>query len=225
MKPTVAAILGAGVFSTLLGAYLVSYATTVRDPVEWKTGDVIVQDSSVEKVLPVFNADGSGATHIGVIEVKPDGAVVIESADKVRETPVREFIAQGKNKAFAVYRIENLSEQQAASVAAAARRQIGKPADYFLRRSWDALYSSELVRLAYGDIGFDLGRTQRLSSIVKDLGPVRSQFRRMWSAEPDCSKRNLDPETCWTLVAKQEVITPSAIVADSQLTKIYSNLN
>jgi permuted papain-like amidase YaeF/Yiix C92 family enzyme len=224
MKPAIAATMGGAVFSVLLGAYLVSYATTVRDPVEWKTGDVIVQDSSVEQTLPVFGADGRGMTHIGIVEARPDGAVVIDAADKVREVPVHEFIAEGKAKAFAVYRIPALSAAQGETVIKAARRQIGKPSDFFLRRSWDALYSSELVRLAYGDIGFDLGRTQRLSSVAKDSAALRGQFGRNLSAEPDCVKRNLDPEACWTLVAKQEIITPSAIVSDSQMTQVYSNL-
>src|SRR5262245_27340624 len=132
MKPAIAATMGGAVFTVLLGAYLVSYATTVRDPVEWKTGDVIVQDSNVEQTLPVFAADGSGMTHTGIVEAKPDGAVVIDTADKVREIPVHEFIAQGKSRAFAVYRIPALSAEQGDTVIKAARRQMGKPNDVYL---------------------------------------------------------------------------------------------
>ena len=58
MKPNVAITLGSGVFAIVLGAYLFAYATTVRDPVEWKDGDVIVQDSDVENILPLFAAEG-----------------------------------------------------------------------------------------------------------------------------------------------------------------------
>jgi hypothetical protein len=225
MKPAIATTLGAGAFTVVLGAYLISYATTVRDPVEWKTGDVIVQDSNVEPTLAVFTADGSGMTHIGVVEVKPDGPVVIDVAEMVRETPVKAFIAQGRNRAFAVYRIPAMSDEQGKHTIAAARRQIGKSNDYFLRRSWDAFYSAELVRMAYSDIGLDLGRPQKIATIAKDPEQLKSQFGRSWSGQPDCAKRNLDREQCWTLVAKQEVITPAAIVGDSQFTKIYSSLN
>lgn len=224
MKPAIAITLGAGVFTVLLGAYLVSYATTVRDPVEWKTGDVIVQDAIVGQALPLFAADGSGVTHIGVVEATPEGAVVIEAAETVRETPMREFIARGRNKTFAVYRIPALSADQGKAAVAAARRQLGKPNDFFLRRSWDAFYSSELVRLAYGDIGFDLGRMQKIASVASDLTTVKSQFGRNWSSVPECKKRNLDREQCWTMVAKQEVITPASIVADNQLTQVYSTM-
>jgi hypothetical protein len=218
-------MLGVGTFVVVLGGYLVSYATTVHDPVEWKTGDVVVQDSSVEPTLAVFAADGSGMTHIGVVEVKPEGPVVIDVADIVRETPMKTFLAQGRNKAFAVYRIPALNEEQGKHLIAAARRQIGKSNDFFLRRSWDSFYSAELVRMAYGDIGLDVGRTQKIGSIAKDPAQLKSQFGHSWSGQPDCAKRNFDREQCWALVAKQEVITPAAIVGDSQFTKVYSSLN
>lgn len=223
MKNSVAVIIGAFGFAVTLAAYLWSHATTVRDPVAWKTGDLIVQDSQVTDVLPLFAADGSGMTHIGIVDASPaDGPVVIEVTDTVRETPVREFMARGKG--IAVYRLDALSDEQRASAVAAARRQMGKPSDFFLRRSWDALYSSELARLAYSDIGFELGRMQKLSTVSPDLGTVKLQFSRHWTDNADCSRRHLDQEQCWAMVAKQEVITPSNIVGDSQLTMVYSNL-
>jgi Permuted papain-like amidase enzyme, YaeF/YiiX, C92 family len=223
VKNSVAVIIGAFAFAVILAAYLWSYATTVRDPVDWKTGDLIVQDARAAEVLPVFAADGSGMTHIGIVDAgAPGGAVVIEATDVVRETSIREFMARGKG--VAVYRLDGLSEEQRAAAVAAARRQLGKPGDFFLRRSWDALYSSELARLAYSDIGFDLGRLQKLSTVAADLGAVKQQFSRHWNDNADCSRRHLDHEQCWALVAKQEVITPSNIVRDSQLTQVYSTL-
>lgn len=223
MKNSVAVTVGAFAFVVILAAYLWSHATTVQDPVAWKAGDLIVQDSRVTDVLPLFAADGSGMTHIGVVDTSAlGGAVVIEVTDTVRETPIREFIARGKG--MAVYRLDALNDEQRTSVVVAARRQLGKPSDFFLRRSWDALYSSELARLAYGDIGFELGRLQKFSKVSPDLTTVRLQFSRHWSNNVDCSRRHLDQEQCWAMVAKQEVITPANIAGDSQLTRVYSSL-
>lgn len=223
MKGYVAAIFGGVGFAVILGAYCWSYATTERDPVEWKTGDLIVQDSRVAQVLPLFAADGSGMTQIGIVDAAAaGGAVVIEVTDVVRETPIREFLARGKG--VAVYRLEALNDAQRMATVGAARRQLGKPSDYFLRRSWDAFYPSELARLAYSDIGFDLGRMQKLSTVALDLTTVKTQFGRRWNEHTDCTRRHLDQEQCWVMVAKQEVITPANIVGDSQLTKVYSSL-
>ena len=221
MKPSVAMTLGGALFAVLLCAYIFAYATTARDPVEWKSGDLIVQDSKAEDILPLFAVDGSGVTHIGLVDVREDGAYVIEAADKVVATPVHEFLARGKHSAFAVYRIASLNDAQRAQVVAAAQRQMGKPNDYFLRRSWDQLYSSELVRLAYSDIGFDVGRVQKLGKVSGDLQLVRSQFLRKWTANEDCTKRSFDTDQCWAMMVKQDVVTPSSIVADAHMTKIY----
>lgn len=221
MKQWVAIALGGALFAIVLAAYLISYATTVRDPVEWKSGDLVVQNAKVGDTLPVFAADGSGMTHIGIVEVGAEGPVVIEAADKVTVTPLSTFLKRGKDGVFSVYRVAALNDEQRAKVVAAARRQLGKPNDIFLRRSWDALYSSELVRLAYSDVGFDLGRVQKLGKVTSDLAMVRSQFSRVWASNEDCSRRNLDAEQCWTVVVKQEVITPASIVADAHVTKIY----
>ena len=224
MKPAIAITLVAGAFTIILGGYLIAYATTVHDPVEWKSGDLIVQNSNAETMLPVFAADGSGITHIGLVDVTPDnGAVVIEVTDVVRETPIHEFIDRGTDGTYAVYRLEALNDQQRQATVTAARRQMGKPGDYFLRRSWDAFYSSELVHLAYGDIGFELGRPQKILAVSKDLTAVESMFGRSWSDDKDCTKRNLDAEQCWDVVSKQEIITPSSIVGDRQMTKLYSS--
>lgn len=222
MKPSIAITLGGGAFAVMLGAYLFAYATTARDPVEWKNADLIVQDSKAEQILPLFAAGGSGATHIGIVEVTAEGAVVIEAAETVVATPVKTFMARGENKAIAVYRLESLSEEQANAVVAAARRQLGKPNDFFLRKSWDGLYSSELVRLAFSDIGIDLGRTQKFATAAEDLGMVRSQFMRSWSSNVDCQKRQFTQSQCWDLVAKQEVITPASIVGDARVTQVYA---
>jgi hypothetical protein len=130
-------------------------------------------------------------------------------------------MARGRGAAFAVYRIASLTDAQRAQVVEAAQRQMGKPNDYFLRRSWDQLYSSELVRLAYSDIGFDIGKVQKLGKVTGDLAPVRSQFLRKWTANEDCQKRRFDTDQCWAMMVKQEVVTPSSIVADAHMTKIY----
>lgn len=220
MKSSVTITLGASLFAVLLAAYLIAYATTAKDPVEWKDGDLIVQNAKLAETLPLFAADGSGFTHIGMVAVGDGGAVVIESVKAVVETPVREFLARGKGAAYTVYRIESLNEQQRKAVVEAARRQIGKPSDYFFRKSWDQLYSSELVRLAYTDIGFDLGRLVKLGK-VGDLNMMRSQFVRTWPGNDDCRRRNLDMNQCWTMLTKQDVITPASIVADAHVTKVY----
>ncbi len=221
MKSSVLVVLGACLFGVLLCAYLIAYATTVRDPVEWKSGDLIVLNASEDNTLPLFAADGSGYTQIGIVAAGEDGATVIATTDKVSEIPVREFLAQAQDTALAVFRIERLTDEQRAAVVTAARRQLGKSNDYFFGRGWDRLYSSEFVRLAYSDIGFNLGRLTRIGKLRADLGLVQSQFSRNWTTNDECRRRNLDLEGCWSVMIKQEVVTPASIVADANMKKVY----
>ena len=86
IKSSVAATLGGAVFAIVLTAYLVSYATTVRDPVEWKNGDLIVQNANATDVLPVFAAEGNGMTHIGLVEVTDGGAIALGLAQQSAAT-------------------------------------------------------------------------------------------------------------------------------------------
>lgn len=221
MKPSVTITLGASLFAILFSAYLIAYATTPRDPIEWRDGDIIVQNVKLEDTLPLFASDGSGITHIGLVAASENGAVVIEAMKQVVATPVHEYLSRGKPTAYSIYRMTSLSPAQRKLVADAARRQLGKPGDYFLRRSLEQLYSSELVRLAYADIGVDIGQLKKFGKVGGDLGPVRSQFARMWPGNEDCKRRHLDQEQCWTVVTAQQVITPASIVADAHMTKIY----
>jgi hypothetical protein len=221
MKSSVLIVLGGSLFVILLSAYLISYATTVRDPVEWKNGDLIVLNAPEDNTLPLFAADGSGYTQIGIVATGDDGATVIATTEKVAEIPLRHFLAQAQDNGIAVFRIESLKDDQRTAVVTAARRQLGKANDYYFARGWDRLYSSEFVRLAYNDIGLNLGRLTRIGKLKGDLGMVQSQFSRNWTANDECRRRNLDLEGCWGIMIKQEVVTPASIVADANMKKIY----
>jgi hypothetical protein len=117
--------------------------------------------------------------------------------------------------------LNGLTPEQGKAVVAAARRQLGKPNDFFLRKSWEQLYSSELVRLAFSDVGVDVGRPQKMNRVADDLGMVRSYFMREWSTDEDCHRRNLSQDQCWAALTKQEVVTPSSIVNDNRMTKVF----
>ena len=205
-------------------AYLWASVTTPPSPVEWKNGDLIVQDTKIEPILPVFMGDETGATHIGIISVTESGPMVIEAAETVIETPLWEYIKRGKGKNYAAYRVPTLTSQQAEAVVAMARAQLGKPNDFFLDEARDQIYSSELVSMAYQSVGIALGRTQRLGKIIKEQSQVQSKFSGNWASNKNCKRRYLDHEQCWDLVARHEVITPAAIVSDEHVKQLFNSI-
>jgi hypothetical protein len=215
-------LFGAAIVVVFCG-YLWSTVTSGINPVEWRDGDLIVQRAKASPVLPVFARKGEPPAQIGIIQVTDHGPVVIEATDTVTETPVAEFIARGWSRQFAAYRVPGLTTIQANVVIAAARARVGTPGDFFLDEEPDHIYSSELVRMAYGAVGIRFSHTDRLGDLAKGNPAVSSKFMGRWSESKPCKRRYLDYEQCWNVIAHHEVITPDAIITDTRVQKIFAS--
>jgi hypothetical protein len=215
-------LIGAAVVVVFCG-YLWSTATSGINPVQWRDGDLIVQRSWATRVLPVFGRSGEAPTQIGIVRVTDQGPVVIEATDTVTETPLADFIARGSGAFYAAYRIPALTTIQANVVIAAARARIGTPGDFFLDEEPDHIYSSELVRMAFGSVGIRFEHTDRLGDLAKGNPAVSSEFIGRWAESKPCKRRYLDYDQCWNVIAHHEVITPDAIITDTRFQKIYAS--
>jgi hypothetical protein len=221
MKMNVEHVLMGATGVVVLAAWLlsgVSFETGMKD---WRDGDLIVQESKSVPVLPAFAVKDSAPVHMGIVQVTQDGPVVIEAREKVVETPLAEFVARGRARAYAVYRVASLGSHQAEQVITTARAQLGKAGDFFLDETQDNLYSSELVRLSFGTAGVTLGSTERLRNLAKQNPLVQARFMGRWSESKPCKRRYLDHEQCWGLVGSYEVIPPQAIVADARVSQVF----
>lgn len=213
-------LFGAAIVVVFCG-YLWSTATSGINPVQWQDGDLIVQRSYASHVLPVFARNGEAPAQIGIVQVTEQGPVVIEATDTVTETPLADFIARGSSGQYAAYRIPGLTTIQANVVIAAARARIGTPGDFFLDEEPDHIYSSELVRMAFGSVGIRFEHTDRLGDLAKGNPAVSSDFIGRWTESKPCKRRYLDYDQCWSVIARNEVITPDTIVTDPHVQKIY----
>ncbi len=224
MRTDVALTIGAGVAGFALCAYLVTYATTRHEPVEWQDGDLVFQTATTFPNQMILDASASPLTNVGIVAVTPDGPTVIEVGEKVDEISVRDFVAKGTDGTISVYRAKKLTPEQGHQVVAAARRYLGKPYDTFFDKGSDDIYSGELVRLAFNDIGLTLGQMVRLDKLAKGLPAFESVYDQQWQSLRDCHARNFDHEACWTYVLKQQLTTPASIAADEQVALIYSDM-
>ena len=224
MRTDVAVTLAAGVGVFALAAYLVTYATTRHEPVEWQDGDLVFQTSTTLPNQAILDATGSPLTNIGIVAVTPDGPTVVEVGEKVDEIPMGTFVARGQDETIAVYRVKNLTPQQGQQVVAKARLYIGKPYDAFFDKGSDNIYAGELVRLAFGDVGLTLGFMERLDKLAKDKPAFHSLFDQQWGSLRECHTHNFDQEACWEFVLKQQLVTPASIAADEHLAQVYSDM-
>ncbi len=188
-----------------------------------KDGDLIFQTSLHPQSGGILVGTRSLYSHMGIIKKDSIGYVVIEAADKVRETPLGTWISRGALKRISIYRDIALSEDETAHMFAAAKELYGRPYDIFFSFSPDTMYCSEVVYLAYKGAGIPLGKVQKVSELHFDNPWVKELIEQRWRRHPECAARHYNFEQCYQHILDQELVSPASIAADKRLTRIYTN--
>lgn len=207
-------------------AFLWATNVTAEDLRDLKSGDVIFQISGSGQSLAIMLASASLYSHVGIVDLDRNGRpVVLEAVGPVKETPLEEWIAKGKARRVAVYRLEGLTPDQAQAVVTQARRHFGKGYDPYFFSSEDTLYCSELVQIAFRDgMAVTLGQSQRLGDLNLDNFAARAVIERRWKGHPLCADGRAGNATeCLALIRDETLITPQAIADDPRMTQVFSN--
>jgi hypothetical protein len=226
MRTQVALTIGAGVAGFALCAYILTYMTTRHEPVEWQNGDLVFQTATALPNEMILDASASPLTNVGIVAVSEENgpSVITTGTKQVDEMTMREFVGSGKESAITVYRLKNLAPELGAQVVLAARRQLGKPYDVFFDKGTDSIYSGELVRLAFSEIGLTLGQSVRLEKLAKSQPRFESIYGQQWSNLHECQSHNYDQEQCWAYILRQQIIMPASIAADEHMAMIYTDM-
>lgn len=167
-------------------------------------------------------ATGSPFTHMGIVRLRGGTLVVVEAIGPVQETPLEEFIGRGEGRRIALYRLRDLPPEATVQMFRAAERYYGRPYDILFRPGDDAIYCSELPRLAFAAAGIDLGREQKLRDLNIADAAVTALIAARWQKHPDCKAAG-SAEACTRIIAGQPIVTPASIAADSDVDLIYSD--
>lgn len=212
----------AGALAAILILILLMTGRLAAEPA-LRDGDLVFQQSQSRQSAAILAATGSPLTHMGIVHMRDGSPYVIEAWKTVRETPLADWIARGDNGRYRVYRYRDLTAEQAAAAIAEALAMEGRPYDPFFRPGDDAIYCSELVRLAFAAAGIDLGDTETVGDLDTDRPAVHAIFAERWRMHPDCGDAG-DEQACWERIAIQPIVTPASIAADSRLALIHSDL-
>ena len=106
-------------------------------------GDVLFQSLPHGPLIDAIEgATHSAYSHCGIVAPGAKGGwVVIEANGSVKETPLDAWIAQGREKSYAVYRYDPQYSDKLPQVVAAARKWLGKPYDMHYAFDDEALIS------------------------------------------------------------------------------------
>ena len=144
--------------------------------IEIKEGDIIFQTSTSNQSLPIQLATKSKYSHCGIIYKKGSNLYVCEAVGPVKLTPIKEWIARGKNNSYIIKRLKN-ADKIITSEVLLKMKQVGnqfkgKLYDATFEWSDNKIYCSELVWKIYERAaGIEIGKLQKLKEF--DLSDYR----------------------------------------------------
>ncbi|MCE9670681.1 YiiX family permuted papain-like enzyme [Myxococcus stipitatus] len=180
-----------------------------RDALEGQlqTGDIVLHTSRSRQSQAIQAATHSPLSHVGLVEVTPRGAWVVEAVQPVQRVPFTKWRARGVRGHILVLRPRGLDGEHRQRAVEAAKRHLGKPYDWLFGWGDEAMYCSELVRKAYTlGAGLELGRMEPLGSL--DIAGLRAQLRERYGRD---------------IPLEQQLVTPASLALDEQLTVIHSD--
>lgn len=203
----------AALAAALLSALL---APRPLDPAALRSGDILLHTSRSPQGLAIALATGSVYTHVGLVERTGSDLTVIEAVQPVRRTPLAAWLARGAGGHATALRHPDLDERARAAVVAAAARYLGRPYDLSFSPGDDALYCSELVHLAYADVGIRVGEWRPAGELGLGAAPVRRLLQRRWRRHPAC-RGATSLAACLPAIAATPILTPASLRADPRL--------
>ncbi|HEX8819627.1 MAG TPA: YiiX/YebB-like N1pC/P60 family cysteine hydrolase [Archangium sp.] len=172
-----------------------------------KTGDLVFHTSRSRQSAAIQAATDSPLSHVGLVEVTPQGVYVVEAVQPVKRVPFARWKARGVNGRILVLRPEQLPEDKREAAVAEAKRHLGKPYDWRFGWGDEAMYCSELARKAYTRAaGVDYGKLERLGTL--NVKRLESALRERYSGK---------------VPLELELITPASLAEDERLTVVHSD--
>ena len=153
--------------------------------VEIKDGDIIFQTSNSEQSKPIQIATKSIYSHCGIIYKKGNDLFVYEAVGPVKLTPLKQWIARGKNKSYVIKRLKNGEKLITPDVLSKMKKvgdQLkGKPYDTTFEWSDNKIYCSELVWKIYQrGAGIEIGKLQRLKEFDLSNAIVKAIMKKRY---------------------------------------------
>lgn len=171
-----------------------------------KTGDIIFIQSQTQQSQAIREGTHSEWTHVGIVI----GDKVAEETSGVKYTPIKNFIARSKDKAYAIYRTKTYSKSMEPKLRELIRKY-DKPYDIYFEWGNDRIYCSELVYKVFKDLtGSGIGKLQTFGDMDLEAPAVKALIKKRY----EDTGRELNPE--------ETIITPISQMQDPELTEIFT---
>ncbi len=148
-----------------VAATLCLFCATLTYAYTPKEGDIVFQTSLSSQSIAIQKATHSPYSHVGIVLFRKGEPYVFEAVQPVKFTPLKTWLARGKDGRFVVKRTRQpLSASAIAIFHRQAQRYVGKPYDLTFEWSDERMYCSELVWKLYKEAGIELAPLAKLGS-------------------------------------------------------------
>ena len=128
-----------------------------------RDGDIIFHRSTSRQAVAIAAATHSAYTHVGLVFLDSGKPFVYEAVQRVKRTPLKEWIARGERQHFVIKRLKADLRLNSAALKSEAQHMLGKDYDWLFEWSDSKIYCSELVWKAYQrSHGIEIGRLRSL---------------------------------------------------------------
>lgn len=149
--------------------FILAFAGCDKIPQDYdiQKGDILFQSLPKNPlVIAIEGATGSPYSHCGLVVERSGEWFVLEAIGPVKETPLAEWIDQGRGDTFWAYRMTESLQSSLPEILFNARKHAGKDYDILYQFDNEEIYCSELIFNAVQEAtGVELGTIEMLGDL------------------------------------------------------------
>lgn len=159
-------------------------------------GDIVFHESTSRQSPIIKLAQHSKWTHCGIVFHIGDKAYVYEAVDPVRYTPLKDWVARGKDGVYCAKRLKSpLSASSIEKMKTVGAKYKGKHYDSLFQWSDNRMYCSELIwKIYFEGAGIEVCKPNHFSDYSISLPRVKKLIKERYGDKFDPSEQIVSPQ-------------------------------
>lgn len=183
------------------------FIACAQEPVVPQNGDIVFHESSSRQSPIIKLAQSSRWTHYGIVFFIGDKAYVYEAVEPVKYTPLKDWIARGKDGVYRVKRLKSpLSASTVEKMKTVGAKYKGKHYDTLFQWSDNRMYCSELIWKIYSQgADIELCTPEQFSDFPISLPAVKKLIKERYGDKFNPSEQIVSPHALYKSRLLKEV--------------------
>ena len=159
-------------------------------------GDIVFHESTSRQSPIIKLAQHSKWTHCGIVFHIGDKAYVYEAVAPVRYTPLKDWVARGKDGVYCAKRLKSpLSASSIEKMKTVGAKYKGKHYDTLFQWSDNRMYCSELIwKIYFEGAGIEVCKPKHFSDYSISLPRVKKLIKERYGDKFDPSEQIVSPQ-------------------------------